>query len=254
MPVGIRLYLDDQRACPDGWTLARSVPEAKALLLAGNVTHASLDHDLGYGCESGCWAELDSRLVTISKLCGFSCECSCHQTGYDLVKWMADTGNWPSSKPRVHSGNASGREKMEQLIERYFPAAKERVLVLICGSRDWTDEAPIKAFIDSLPAGAAVLEGDARGADRIAGRLARARGLAVEAMPADWTVHAPGWCRCPEPKPSYCKAAGLKRNQEMLLRKPSMAAAFVLGASRGTRDMIRRLRSAGVAVYVCEAK
>lgn len=126
--------------------------------------------------------------------------------------------------------------------------------VLICGSRNWVDEAPIRAFVESLPSDAIVVHGAARGADRIAGQLATARGLAVEAMPAAWDVHEPGWCRCREPRPKTCKAAGLRRNQAMLETGPRHAAAFLLPESRGTRDMLARLRRARVAVYVCEAR
>ncbi len=43
----MKLWLDDRLAAPEGWTHARTVEEAKALLLGGPVEDASLDHDLG---------------------------------------------------------------------------------------------------------------------------------------------------------------------------------------------------------------
>ncbi len=43
----MRVYLDDVRQEPDGWTRAYTAPEAIALLEAGGVTEISLDHDLG---------------------------------------------------------------------------------------------------------------------------------------------------------------------------------------------------------------
>ena len=114
----IKLYLDDIRTCPDGWTLARSVAEAKALLLTGDVSHASLDHDLGHGCAGGCWDDSGDVVV---QLCNAGCACGCHATGYDLVKWMAETSMWPLHKPLVHSANPVGRANMLAVIDRYFP-------------------------------------------------------------------------------------------------------------------------------------
>jgi hypothetical protein len=43
----MKLFLDDLRACPDGYTLCRTAEEAIALLKTGDVTEISFDHDLG---------------------------------------------------------------------------------------------------------------------------------------------------------------------------------------------------------------
>src|SRR5438309_1594271 len=44
----MKLWLDDIRPTPDDtWTWAKTVPEAIDLLKTGEVTYASLDHDLG---------------------------------------------------------------------------------------------------------------------------------------------------------------------------------------------------------------
>ena len=43
----MKVYLDDERPCPPGWTIARWPDEAVSLLESGEVTHLSLDHDLG---------------------------------------------------------------------------------------------------------------------------------------------------------------------------------------------------------------
>lgn len=49
---GIKLWLDDCRPAPTGWTLAITIAEAIALLRTGRVTHASLDYHLT-GREKG---------------------------------------------------------------------------------------------------------------------------------------------------------------------------------------------------------
>jgi hypothetical protein len=43
----MKVYLDDERPCPDGWVVARWPEEVIELLKTGQVTHLSLDHDLG---------------------------------------------------------------------------------------------------------------------------------------------------------------------------------------------------------------
>lgn len=112
MSTGVRLYLDDVRNPPnDGggpWTVVRTIDDAKALLLTGDVEEASLDHDLGQ-CDA-CRSDLGPD------------HCPHVGTGYDLVKWMAEHDVWPRVKPRCHSANPVGRAAMVQMIERYWRA------------------------------------------------------------------------------------------------------------------------------------
>lgn len=54
----VGIYLDDERACPEGWTLTRTAEEFYALLepernLLHRITHLSLDWYLGTGCKDG---------------------------------------------------------------------------------------------------------------------------------------------------------------------------------------------------------
>lgn len=42
----MRLYVDDLRKCPEGWTLARTNTEAIRLLASGYVEEISIDHDI----------------------------------------------------------------------------------------------------------------------------------------------------------------------------------------------------------------
>ena len=112
----VKLYLDDVRSPPDEtWLVARTAEEARDILLAGPVDYASLDHDLGE-CEecSTSWPARGYEIVTQT--------CRHRMTGYDLVKWMAETGKWPLHKPTVHSANPAGRAKMIATIDRYWNA------------------------------------------------------------------------------------------------------------------------------------
>jgi hypothetical protein len=42
----MKLWVDDLRRCPDGWTLARNNTEAIRLLATGYVEEISVDHDI----------------------------------------------------------------------------------------------------------------------------------------------------------------------------------------------------------------
>lgn len=135
----MRLWLDDVRdpqmyvPSPWLWTWAKTVPEAQELLLTGEVEEASLDHDLGL-CDA-CWDEArkaadDSPDFKLNldfqhKMAwnhGLASYASCvhNGTGYDLVCWMEETGNWPLLKPNVHSANPVGRKRMQLAIDRHY--------------------------------------------------------------------------------------------------------------------------------------
>ena len=89
----MKVYLDDERATPEGWHRVYWPDEAIALLKDGVVTELSLDHDLGD----------DDR-----------------GTGYDVVLWVEEAviiNNFTPPKMKVHSANSSARLKMEAGIK-----------------------------------------------------------------------------------------------------------------------------------------
>jgi hypothetical protein len=108
------------------------------------------------------------------------------------------------------------------------------VRLLICGGRDWTDRAAIRRLLEQLRP-AVVLEGGARGADRLARQEAAALRIKVETYWADWVRHG--------------RRAGLVRNQRMLDEgRPDLVAAFPTERSTGTWHMVGLARRAGVEV------
>ena len=113
------------------------------------------------------------------------------------------------------------------------------MIILCCGSRDWTDRRVIWDVLRSLThEGDIIVHGGCRGADQIAGSLAKELGLEVRPpYYADWK--------------QYGLAAGPIRNQEMLDQEhPDLVLAFHddLTRSKGTKDMLQRARDAGVEV------
>jgi hypothetical protein len=88
----MKVFLDDERMTPEGWTRVYWPDEAIALLKTGKVEEISLDHDLGDD-ERG--------------------------TGYDVVLWIEEavaTQDFVPPRMKVHSANSSARQKMEMGI------------------------------------------------------------------------------------------------------------------------------------------
>lgn len=110
------------------------------------------------------------------------------------------------------------------------------VKVLVCGGRDFKNESAVINFLfridDERPI-TSVIHGGADGADRLGGEAAKLLQVPCHVFPANWKRDG--------------KAAGPIRNQRMLDEgKPDVVVAFPGG--KGTADMVRRARDAGVEV------
>lgn len=112
-------------------------------------------------------------------------------------------------------------------------------VVLVTGDREWTDGNLIRETL-ALYRPRLVIEGEARGADRLAKLAAEDLGIPVDPHPAQWT--------------RYGKGAGPIRNEEMLHARERPNACFAfhddLDHSRGTKDMVTRCRKANVPVLL----
>lgn len=109
--------------------------------------------------------------------------------------------------------------------------------VVVCGSRNWTDQAAIKQRLSDLPPLSEVITGGARGADSLADRAADNCGHFRIIFPANWIGQG--------------KAAGPLRNLRMLDMQPDLVIAFRSeGESKGTDHMIGECRRRGVPVEV----
>lgn len=132
------------------------------------------------------------------------------------------------------------------------------MITLVCGDRNWSRLAYLCTKLDSIHDDTPitkVIEGDARGADRMAGIWARKRGVDLLVVPALWDQHDSYGqvCRCWNKQSGRCRGAGPIRNQHMLdVGNPSLVVAFHedISSSRGTGDMVRRARAAGILVHV----
>lgn len=120
----IKLFVDDIRKCPKGWTGARTVTEAIRILSTEDVTEVSLDHDIQCDIKMGIphasseTFEAVAWFVKIhndfnSQMCG----CSYHD-GYSSDKTTCPR----IIKVRIHTSNfIKGRKMAEILDVEYIP-------------------------------------------------------------------------------------------------------------------------------------
>lgn len=97
----MKMWHDDVRPAPEGWTWVRTNQEAQAFLNEHEVVECSLDHDLGFH-------EVD---VSEDGAGFFLAGSSPDGSGYDLVRWMCENDKVPESVT-IHSWNPSGAERM----------------------------------------------------------------------------------------------------------------------------------------------
>jgi hypothetical protein len=116
------LWLDDVRDPVQhgfiGAEWAKTYYEAVDLLLTGEVTRASLDHDIG-ACPDCVEKLLHIGDMTTPETTFYN-KCPHAKTGYDLVCWMEENNVWPKYGVSVHSMNPVGRARMQQVIDAHY--------------------------------------------------------------------------------------------------------------------------------------
>ena len=117
------------------------------------------------------------------------------------------------------------------------------VRLLVCGGRDYKDAPTVYYTLNmqrrlNFGTIACLIHGGAKGADEMAGYWAERNEIPVKVYPAEWAKHG--------------KKAGPVRNQLMIDDgKPEYVIAFPGG--RGTADMVRRAKAAGIPVHEVSA-
>lgn len=122
------------------------------------------------------------------------------------------------------------------------------IAVIISGSRDFSDYIIFEKFVswsieNIKKHNLTFIHGDARGADKLAIKYCKSTGCQIKAFPADWQMFG-SW-------------AGIVRNQEMLDYALEnfdkvVLIAFPSKQGRGTQQMIKICKEAGVPTRVCE--
>ncbi len=106
--------------------------------------------------------------------------------------------------------------------------------VLVCGGRNFSDTSLFGEAVERFaPCVTLIIHGGAAGADEMADNWGIWAEIPVECYEADWK--------------RYGNSAGPIRNQQMIDEgKPDLVLAFPGG--RGTADMVRRAKAAGIPV------
>lgn len=112
--------------------------------------------------------------------------------------------------------------------------------ILVCGGRNFQNKNLLFKALSSLPfAVSCVINGGAKGADSLSTQWAIYEDIPYKEYPPDWK--------------KYGKAAGPIRNSEMLqLEDIEYVVAFPGG--KGTQDMIRKAKAAGILVIKVRPK
>lgn len=113
-----------------------------------------------------------------------------------------------------------------------MPSATSKYIAVVCGGRDYDDYEVVVRVLEIANVDY-IRHGGARGADTLADKAAKARGIGVHVYKADWKT--------------WGKAAGPIRNQQMIGSHPDMVIAFPGG--RGTEDARRRAIAAGIPLW-----
>ena len=103
----VKIYLDDERNAPEGWQRTYSVEETIVILKSGQVTHLSLDHDLG---------QIDGHDVP---------------SGYEVLKWIEQEVFLNKFVPpdiQIHSANSAARPRMQAAIDSIVRIASKNML------------------------------------------------------------------------------------------------------------------------------
>lgn len=102
----MKLYLDDVRTPPEGWILVSNIETMAFLVSTEDVTHISLDHDLGN-------TDPDN-------------------TGYDFMLWLerevflGSYNNHPFPLVTFHTENPVGRANMKRSLDKIYSMLKSK--------------------------------------------------------------------------------------------------------------------------------
>ena len=118
---------------------------------------------------------------------------------------------------------------------------KKDLQVIIAGSRSFDDYGLLQSKCDEILSSLeqektiTIVSGTASGADRLGERYAEQHNYQIKRYPADWK--------------RFSLSAGPIRN-ELMAYHAEMLIAFWDGKSRGTQNMIKTARKAGLSVHV----
>jgi len=110
--------------------------------------------------------------------------------------------------------------------------------LLVCGGREYLDKGKMFSYLDAVHKKwpiTCLIHGGARGADKLAGEWAEAKGILIEEYQANWEKHG--------------KSAEYIRNAGML-RTGKLDGVVAFPGGKGTANMVDIARKAGLKVRI----
>ncbi len=158
-----------------------------------------------------------------------------HRGCSEPFPWVSPLDDCPPPAP----GEMGECAHCSQVLPVVVHPRQPEHLVLITGSRDWTDSRMIARYVRQLYQEAlqddvwlVLMHGGARGADQLVNAPAKRLGIEVRVVEPDWSTG---------------NGAGFARNIEMLDKRPERVGAFSLGTS-GTQHAIDQAKARGIPV------
>lgn len=117
----MKIFLDDIRRCPEGWTLVRNFEEFTYLIAKVfkessilEIKEISFDHDLSYEHYQAYHSEVDLTKFKFKEKTGYDCACW-------FISKCLDKGVHPDSLPKftVHSYNPVGARRIADALLSY---------------------------------------------------------------------------------------------------------------------------------------
>ena len=100
----MKLYVDDIRREPEGWTIARTINKAIRAVIQFEPDEISLDHDISH----------EARMANGYLLVHSCDECYCAVAQF-MVAFYKDTEK-KMPKVTIHTGNPGGAEKLRKIL------------------------------------------------------------------------------------------------------------------------------------------
>ena len=135
---------------------------------------------------------------------------------------------------------------MDRFVDELFGVNKMETRIIVAGSRTFSDYPYLKSKIESYIAKHkdhrfVIVSGNANGVDKLGERFAFENGIELRKFPAQWNL--------------YGSQAGYLRNNQMIdfaKESPGDAVlmAFWNGKSKGTKQMIKSAKKAGIQVCI----
>jgi predicted Rossmann fold nucleotide-binding protein DprA/Smf involved in DNA uptake len=108
--------------------------------------------------------------------------------------------------------------------------------IAIVGSRRFSEPTRVTDYVNALPPRASIITGSASGVDAAATKAARAKGIAVQVIPASFD--------------ELSDAARAAARNQRLVDACDVLVAFWDGSSKGTRSTVERALDSGKEVHV----